>query len=165
MEIDFAAGHGVIAGLLKRLVVGFLIEGEIELVGGDVGVFVLAAGGEAGAAGGTEGGGAEDLVEAHAADGEGLDMGELDGDLGVAGEPVGAPLVRQEEEEVGLLRLGGSGEGGGAKEGPARGHPDRLLNFNPLALGGRVAGAHGSVSSDEVPRGTHGSALKEAGLK
>ena len=136
MEVDFAAGHGVIAGLLEGLVVGFLIEGEIELIGSDVGVFVLAAGGEAGAAGGAEGGGAEDLVEAHAAGGEGLDVGELDGDFGIAGEPVGAPLVWQEEEEVGLLRLGGRGEGGGAKEGPARGHQDRLLNFNPWALGG-----------------------------
>ena len=130
VEIDFAAGHGVIAGRLQALVVGLLVEGEIVLIAGDAAVFVFAAGGQAGAAGGAEGGGAQDFVEAHAARGEGLDVGELNGNLRVAGQPIGTPLIGEEEQKVGLLGLRLQCEGcGGGEETAAGGHGVRLLDL------------------------------------
>ena len=100
------------------------------LIAGNAAVFVFAAGGEAGAAGGAEGGGAQDFVEAHAARGEGVDVGELNGNLRVAGQPIGTPLVGKEEEEVGLFGLGLQCEGCGCgEETPAGGHGDRLLDL------------------------------------
>lgn len=56
-------------------------------------------------------------------------------DLGVAGKPIGTPLIGEEEEEIGLLGLSIYRERrGGGDESPAGGHLDRLLGFNRETL-------------------------------
>ena len=124
VEVDLAAGGDVIAGGAEGLIVGGLIEGVIVRIAGDIGVFVFTAAGEASSGRGAKGGGAENVVETNAASGEGGDMGEFDGDFGVAWHPIGAPLIGEEEEEVGFALLGGEGSrgGGGGKESSARRH-------------------------------------------
>lgn len=98
VEIDFAAGHGVIAGALEESVEGGLFERVIDAVAGDAAAAVLFAGGEAGAGGGAEGRRGESVGEADAARGEFFEVGGADG--AEAGHPIGTPLVGEQQEDV-----------------------------------------------------------------